>query len=373
MHILYVINGFDPGGAEHGLLTLIQNNFFSDQKLTVMSFCKGKGGLADKISDLVGTENIIMIREEEVLSLKSLVQGGVCLFKYIQSHKPDTVVLSLKQANIVGRLALTLLPGIHCISFEHTAKYRGRRFEWIYKYLLWATSYRVNEIWADTQETLRQTRQYFMPVRKRRKTIVPLFFVKDDLPVKQKYTVDQTIRIVAAGRLIDIKNLDVLIKTVKELNIAGYDCCLDIYGDGPCFENMQQLINDLVLTKLVRLKGYKSDWSDFVSQYDLFVNASDTEGFCIVVAEAMARGLPVVATNIGGIRDYGVHNVNMIKVNDPTVSMIKSAIVELLASEELRRNLGEKARKDMRINFSSKAIKNASSKIFKTNNVLSIS
>jgi len=51
----------------------------------------------------------------------------------------------------------------------------------------------------------------------------------------------------------------------------------------------------------VSLKGYKPGWFEFAREADIFVNLSDTEGFCIVVAEAMSVGLPVIATDVGGI------------------------------------------------------------------------
>jgi glycosyltransferase involved in cell wall biosynthesis len=47
---------------------------------------------------------------------------------------------------------------------------------------------------------------------------------------------------------------------------------------------------------------------------DIFINLSEAEGLCIVVAEAMLAGLPVVAVHVGGIRDYGRDGENMPKL-----------------------------------------------------------
>ena len=54
MRILYVVNGFDPGGAEHGLLTLVENGAFEGHDLRVLAFCRGRGDLADKIGARLG-------------------------------------------------------------------------------------------------------------------------------------------------------------------------------------------------------------------------------------------------------------------------------------------------------------------------------
>ena len=50
---------------------------------------------------------------------------------------------------------------------------------------------------------------------------------------------------------------------------------------------------------------------------DIFLNLSEVEGFCIVVAEAMLAGLPVIAVDVGGIRDYGRDGENMLKLSAP--------------------------------------------------------
>ena len=49
MRILYVINGFDPGGAEHGLLTLVDSGFFAGHDLKILALCQGRGHLASRM------------------------------------------------------------------------------------------------------------------------------------------------------------------------------------------------------------------------------------------------------------------------------------------------------------------------------------
>ena len=84
------------------------------------------------------------------------------------------MVLSLKQANVVGRLAALLLPRLTCVAFEHIAEYRARRLQRLYGPLLRLLSTRVDEVWADCGETLEETRRYFPPRRREEARDPPL-------------------------------------------------------------------------------------------------------------------------------------------------------------------------------------------------------
>ncbi|MEN6542680.1 glycosyltransferase [Parvibaculum sp.] len=352
--ILYVINGFDPGGAEHGLLMLIRNGFFAGHELAVMGFCHGRGALAEEIAAALGASRLEIVTPGKVLTLRGCYRGAIALWQALRRQRPDLVVLSLKQANVVGRAVLCAFPGIRCISFEHIARYRARRAERIYRYLLWLLSFRVDEIWADCQETLRETRRYFIP-RRRRETVVPLFQA-DAKVEKTDYEIAGPIRIAGAGRLVDRKNFDVLIDAVSRLRGEGMDTRLDIFGDGPEEAALARKIDAEGLAEAVRLRGYRGDWLAQAAGCDVFVNMSDTEGFCIVVAEALSVGLPVIATNVGGIRDYGVDGLNMLKLPAVESSLLVSAIRQLVADKALRRRLGERGRVDMRRDYSAEAI-----------------
>jgi len=163
LRILYFINGFDPGGAEHGLLTLVESGFFSGHDLRVMGICRGRGGLADALRASLGEGTLKIVDDGEDLTLCGCILAAFELAREIGHFRPDAIVLSLKQANLIGRFVLMAFPGIGCISFEHISHYRARRAKVIYGYLLRALSGRVDEVWADCRETLVSTRSYFKP------------------------------------------------------------------------------------------------------------------------------------------------------------------------------------------------------------------
>ena len=90
------------------------------------------------------------------------------------------------------------------------------------------------------------------------------------------------------------------------------------------------------------------------------VMAGFIAGFCIVVAEAMAAGLPVIATAVGGIREYGRDGQNMLKLDLPDATELVAQIDRLAQHESLRRRLGESARRDMLAEYSADAMRRRS-------------
>ena len=329
MRILYVINGFDPGGAEHGLMTLVDSGFFADHELKVLAFCQGRGRLASRMMDAVGTANVVVVSPGASLTVEACVAGATTLGRELRQWRPQMVILSLKQANVIGRLVSSFFPSIRCVSFEHISRYRARRAEWIYGSLLRLLSFRVDEIWADCSETLEDTRRYFSQ-RARRCRVVPLFKADETEPCKLDYRLHTPLRLAAAGRLVERKNFHLAIEAVGMLRARGLEVSLDIFGDGPDANRLRHAIDRQGLRESVTLAGYRQDWYREAIDHDIFVNLSDTEGFCIVVAEAMAAGLPVIATAVGGVREYGIdgQNVVTLKALDAATTRVSRRVAQ---------------------------------------------
>lgn len=359
MRILYVINGFDPGGAEHGLLTLLQDGFFTGHDLKILGLCRGRGALASRIAQAVGPANIVLASTGERLTSRACVEGAKILWRQHLHWRPDLVVLSLKQANVIGRAVACLFPSSRCASFEHISRYRARRAEWVYQHLLKLLSFRVDEIWADCEETHAETKRYFLP-RRRQHHVVPLFRTEHAAPHKTDYQLHSPLRIAAAGRLVERKNFPIAIEAVRILNARGIPARLDIFGDGPDMSTLRATVERWDLAGAVNLAGYREHWWYDAISHDVFVNVSDTEGFCIVVAEAMAAGLPVLATPVGGIREYGRDAENILALHTVDAAHLADQLQRLANDDVLRRRLGERARLDMIASHSPSAIQNRS-------------
>jgi len=111
---------------------------------------------------------------------------------------------------------------------------------------------------------------------------------------------------VSAGNLLEVKNMSFLIDAYNEAFKNNPNVLLLIYGQGPLAQSLQAQINQLGLQNQVILKGFKSrlDLADTLQKSDCFVLASKSETFGVVYIEALAVGVPVIATKCGGPEDF---------------------------------------------------------------------
>jgi glycosyltransferase involved in cell wall biosynthesis len=112
-------------------------------------------------------------------------------------------------------------------------------------------------------------------------------------------------RVVSVGRLVEVKGYDLLVEAVARLVAAGTDVELEIIGVGPNGPALGERIAALGLAERVRLRGSlaRGDLPGVLAAADLFASPSRREGFGVAIVEALATGLPVVATRSGGPED----------------------------------------------------------------------
>jgi glycosyltransferase involved in cell wall biosynthesis len=119
------------------------------------------------------------------------------------------------------------------------------------------------------------------------------------LPTPDRRSRDR-VRFVSTGRLVPVKNYQMLIESFLPVAAAHPRASLVIAGDGPLRDVLRARIDALGLADRVTLLGFCGQVRELLDEADAFVIPSLAEGMCISLAEALARGLPAIATTAGG-------------------------------------------------------------------------
>ena len=150
---------------------------------------------------------------------------------------------------------------------------------------------------------------------------------------------------VTVARLSPVKGIDVLIDAAALLARRIPDFRLQIAGDGPCFHPLRQQVRGLGLESTVELLGEVKDVAGLLSRSRLFVLPSFSEGISLTLLEAMACGLPVVATRVGGVPEVAVDHETGLLVPSHDASALACAIEKLWSDHERLRVMGLNGRR----------------------------
>lgn len=146
------------------------------------------------------------------------------------------------------------------------------------------------------------------------------------------------------GRLNVIKDQDTLLRAMARVASRIPGVVLWIVGDGETREQLERLSHDLGLDGVVRFWGKRADAPELLGQMDVYVfSTSRDEGFGIAIIEAMAAGLPVVASDVAACREV-LGGGSGILVPPRDADALATAIEALGTDETARREWGERAR-----------------------------
>jgi Glycosyltransferase len=121
----------------------------------------------------------------------------------------------------------------------------------------------------------------------------------------------------------------------------------EIVGEGPLRPALEALVAELGLSADVRLTGQDAAWQQRAWQFDLYVQTSEHEGACLTVLEAMAAGLPIVATAVGEIPAHLAGGAGIAVTTRDHLTLADS-VESLLRDEASRSRLGRTARAKVR-------------------------
>ncbi len=150
-----------------------------------------------------------------------------------------------------------------------------------------------------------------------------------------------------AGGLSTVKRHKLIIEAMSHVVKKKPEALLIIAGEGYLQKELEKQIKVLQLENHVHLLGFVQEMSAFYSLLNMYVQTSPLEGFCMPILDAMACGLPVIATANGGSECFMDHDVNsIIQYKDNPLDMADS-ILSLINNPKKSKNLAEKAKSDV--------------------------
>lgn len=153
------------------------------------------------------------------------------------------------------------------------------------------------------------------------------------------------------GRLSEEKGIKYLIEASSLLNESDITVKVLIIGEGPQKRQLEDLVKEEGIKHNVVFAGFQADIESWLPAMDVFVLPSLTEGTPMSLLEAMAFGIPVVASAVGGIPQVIVSGKNGILVSSGKSQEIADAVNTLYEDETLRKTLGEEAKRTIELKF----------------------
>lgn len=292
MKILYLITGLGLGGAEKVVCDL------ADQMSTL--------GHQVKIAYLTGKvvvhpKNInVDIIPLDLNNFYGLYSASKKYKKLIQDFQPDIVHAHMIHANVFARINRIgcAIPKLICTA--HNSNEGGR---------LRMIAYRLTNFLSDFNSNVSQeATESLISKGAFNKNNLTTVYNGIDLSKFKSFKSEKKndeIMVLSVGRFNEQKDYPNLFKVIKILKDKNLIEKVKFYiaGDGELRSELEQLIKVLNISDNVTLLGIRSDIPELMNQAHFFVLSSKFEGFGLVVAEAMACGAYVIATNSGGVAE----------------------------------------------------------------------
>ncbi|MCC5643039.1 glycosyltransferase family 4 protein [Nostoc sp. CHAB 5824] len=342
MQITLIISGLASGGAERVLLLLAKGFLQRGHTVTVIT-------LSNKDTDFYslppGIEHVALNLRKKSATLLHGVWNTLSRFirlrQAVRETQPDVVISFMAPMNILTSFALfqTKYPKIgteHCspkiIPCEQPWEML-RYFAYLNLNKIVSVSQHVNKDlnWLPEEK---RTVIYnpFIPIPK----MTSQSSLPSDVDPNKKW-------ITSMGRLTYVKRFDFLLTAFQAVANQYPDWQLLILGEGELKHDLENLRDQLGLSEQVVFTGAINPPFPILQKSDLFVMSSRSEGFPMALGEALACGLPVIATDCSGVGELIRDGIDGIIVPNEDVTALAAAMSRLMSSEVERNCLASRA------------------------------
>lgn len=336
--IILFISSLQKGGSERVMVNLAE--YFQEQKYDVIlvtqyqrekEYC-----ISPKIRRVYSEPDASMLEGGRI---RNFCVRFRTLRRLWKTYRPDVILSFLGKNNLMAVAAAAFLPIKVAVSVrgEPTMEYQGKFMQFIAK-----------TVFRFADGVILQTEQagQFFPRAVRRKSVIlpnplnPQF-------TERKVCANREDLIVAAGRLDENKNHVMLIHAFGRIAEEYPTVKLVIYGEGELRTKLEMLIAEKGLTDRISMPGNVNDIADRIGRARIFTLTSNTEGMPNSIMEAMALGIPVIATDCpcGGPATLIEHGVNGLLVPVGDAFALADAFRRIFEDREFEQKLRENARR----------------------------
>jgi glycosyltransferase involved in cell wall biosynthesis len=349
--ILQIIDLLQWGGAQKMQVFLAEQLNAHDVELTVASMNVSEGSPVPEYLRQRGVR-VVVFPFPKFFSWRSF--WG--LFNFVRREKFNLIHTHLTYANIFGTL-IGRLTGTPVIASLRTAGYDPRYHRPIRQFAeTVVVKYGAHRIMANGYAVAEFGRERFAP------RDIDVLVNAIDLPapladrervaLRTELTGDPARPIViSVGRLDLPKGFPDLIRSFVTVREAHPRAALVIAGDGPMNGELDALVKELRLEGTVFLLGQRNDVTRLLEAGDLYVSSSHWEGLPVSILEAMASGLPILATEVGDIPRLVVSDAGVL-IPPRESGRMAEEIISLLARPEALKKMGAAAREHIQRNYS---------------------
>jgi glycosyltransferase involved in cell wall biosynthesis len=349
--VVFLITGLNRGGAEAQLLLLARELVSRGWKVTVVCLISG-GPLRSEFEDL-GCEVKSLGMRRGVPDPRGMLR----LARILRRVRPTILHSHMVHANLLARICRLLVPVPVLISTAHSIT-EGRRWREL--------AYRLTDPLANltTLVSNAAARRYMQvgAVPSHKLKMVPNGVAIERFgrngsaraSLRRSLAVGGRFVWLAVGRLDVPKDYSNMLSAVSRLPA---DSLLLIAGDGPLRLSISQVAADLGLSKRVLFLGMRSDIANLMAAADAYVMSSAWEGLPMVLLEAAASSLPIVATDVGGNREIVRDGVNGFLVpGKDSVALAEAMLAMERLSDESRLTMGAAGRAHVSTHYSLSAV-----------------
>ncbi len=344
--VLEVINSLKIGGAE-----LLLKNFVVEAK-------KNNQYTVD-VCTLYATndaKNVEEIKKKNIrvwtLDLKNKYSLSIVgkIKKIIERENYDIVHVHLFPSNAIIALSSFFFPKyIGYILTEHSTINRRRSIK-IFKIIDGLVYHRYAKIICISKEVKNSLIKWLPTIKEKIEIIpdgIPMNSESKDNSLTKKYDV------LFVGRLIRQKGINFLLEAVSILQ-KKYKKMIQvtIVGDGPSKKELIKICEELKIKDSVKFLGSQRDVDQIMRSSRVLVLPSRSEGFGLVLLEAMKNKLPIIATNVGGIPEIVTNGQEGILVPKEDPKALADSINRVLENSELRSQFIQNAYKKVQENYS---------------------